>query len=138
MSDWLKVGLLSSAVVCWLIGGTRGKWVRRIIWPTLAALILQLHGVAGWQIAGVYFGLVLTCTLGYGEGKSWRYRTGVFISYAIPSFFLSWHLGWLRLLLAGGGCMLLFWLSRRYNKVDHKLFEAYAGFSQASTLILAT
>ena len=137
MTDWLKVALLIAAVTGWLVGGTKGKYWRRIIYPTVAAFILHLHGTGAWQILGVYLGLVITCSMGYGEGKSWLWRGGVFASYALPSFFLGWHLWWLRLLLTGGGCTLMFWLSRRYNRVDHKLFESTAAWTQAATLIIA-
>ena len=138
MSDWLKVGLLCNAVILWLLGGTRFKWARRFVWPLMAALILHLHGVGPWRILGVYLGLVLTCSLGYGEGTSWPRRVAVFLSYSMPSLWLNWHLWPLRFLLTGGGCSLIFWLSRRFNKVDHKVFESTAGWTQAASLIIAT
>ena len=138
MTDWLKVWLLIAAVSGWLIGGTAWKPARRFVWPLVAALILHLHGVSGWRILGVYLGLVITCVFGYGEGTSWPCRVAVFLSYSMPSLCLNWHLWPLRFLLAGGGCSLLFWLSRRFGKVDHKVFESYAGFAQAATLIIAT
>lgn len=138
MSDWLKVWLLIAAVSGWLIGGTYQKAFRRIGWPLAAAFILHLHGLGAWRCLGVYLGLMLTCVLGYGDRTSWPNRIGVFLSYALPSFVLGLHLWWLRLALTGGGCSLMFWLSRRFGKVDHKVFESYAGFAQASTLIIAT
>lgn len=137
MTDWLKVWLLIIAVAGWLIGGTVWKPARRFVYPLIAAFILHLHGIDAWRIGAVYLSLVLANSLPYGDGsRAWR-RGLVFVALAAPSLWLSWHLWWLRLLLTGGGCSLMFWLSRRFGKVDHKVFESYAGFAQASTLIIA-
>lgn len=101
-------------------------------------MILKLHGANPWQIGGVFLGLVTVTSLGYGESRSWPDRVGVFLAYALPSFFLGLHLWWLRLLLTGGFCTLIFWMSRKWNRVDHKIFEATAAWTQAATLIIAT
>ena len=108
--------------------------------------MLAYHGVLWWQLIGCVGGLAVTTSFPYGEKFTWAHqefemtwglRVLVLTSLAVPSFVLSWHLWGLRLALMGGLSSLFFWLSRRYNKFSHLLFESLTGLLQALTIIVA-
>ena len=131
------LALIATGVILWRLGGTsRGHWPRRWLWPILAGSLLLYSGVVPWRVSGTVVGLILVNHLPYGERVSWPLRILILTNLALPSLTLSWHLWALRLALMGGLASLFFWLSRRYNRFSHLLFETLCGFLQALTLVV--
>ena len=129
--------LIISSVLLWRLGGAGFKWARRFVWPALAGIILILSGAEHWRVLICVAGLIGVNHLGYGDRTTWSQRGIVLTLLALPSLFLSWHLWALRLVLMGGLSSLFFWLSRRYNRFSHLLFETLCGFLQALTLVVS-
>lgn len=138
MPERAMIGLLIVGPALWMLGGWGWKPARRIVWPLLAGLLLLTSHAPGWRIALVSLSLFLTLLLPYGDRTTAGRRPLVFASYALPAWWLSLHLWYLGLLLCGGGLSVWYWLTRRWNAVSWKTWEALAGFLQAVTLIVAT
>ena len=137
MTEGWIILLLPSAVGLWLIGGTWWKPARRVVWPILVGVALVQSGVHLLNTGAVVFALYVVNTLGYGDRTLWIWRWFVLMSYGLPALLLSTHFWWFNLLLCGGLLPLLFWMSRKWNPITHKLFEGFSGICQASTLIVA-
>ena len=128
--------LIVSSILFWRLGGAGFKWARRFVWPAIAGIILILSGAEHWRVLICVAGLIGVNHLGYGDRTTWRQRGIVLTLLAAPSLALSWHLWALRFVLMGGLASLFFWLSRRYNRFSHLLFETLCGFLQALTLVV--
>ena len=76
-------------------------------------------------------------SLPYGARKPLIFNAAVFASYALPVAFL--HLGVCLAGLLVSGVLLtgLYWLSRRFNRVTWKVWEAATGFFQAVSIVVA-
>ena len=138
--------LVASGVVLWRLGGTSlGHWPRRFLWPAVAGIVLILSDAEQVRVLACVAGLIAVLHLPYGEEFTWNHqeyrlpwplRILILTSLALPSLCLSWHLWALRLILMGGLASLFFWLSRRYNRFSHLLFETPCGWLQAMTLVV--
>ena len=138
--------LVASGVVLWRLGGTSlGHWPRRFLWPAVAGIVLIVSDAEQVRVLACVAGLIAINHAPYGDDFTWRHqefplpwwlRILILTSLAVPSLLLSWHLWALRLVLMGGLASLFFWLSRRYNRFSHLLFETLCGFLQALTLVV--
>ena len=137
MSEPAIMVLLVSGVACWLLGGYRWKWVRRFALPIIVT------GTLATAIPLFFAALVglTTCVvnvLPYGERTPWPVKLLVFASYGLPGVWLDTPF----CLLYSVGCAVVLggvmWLSQRYQRVTHKLWEALAGLLQAAGIVLAS
>ena len=134
MTEWRMIVLLGCGPILWMIGGTWKKWARRFLWP--AAVFFMLPYIHYWTPLQVPGTLIITCSLPYGDRTPWWLKVLVFaglgahVIWLDPIFGLWWTLGTSIALTA------LAYLSKRFNRVTWKVWEASAGILQAAGIIL--
>ena len=75
--------------ICFAVGGTGIKYVRRFILPALLALIALLSGFAWQACLGYAVAQSVTLCLPYGSKTPYWLKFLVFMSYALPSLLLG-------------------------------------------------
>ena len=90
--EWYMIILPALGWLCWSIGGTGYKWVRRYLFPVVLGTACLVAGIVWWRsllLSGLAIGV--SC-LGYGEEKTWLQRSLVALGLSIISIpiGLSW------------------------------------------------
>ena len=142
MREWQLISLLGIAPICWMVGGgIEGvhfplKWIRRMVWPLAAAalLVVSRTSILSAALTGLLLAAVLT--LPYGDHLIWPLRILVFMVLPAPALAINLH-AWPVVLGAGIMIVGMAAATRTWNWVNHKLFESFCGFIQASTLVCA-
>lgn len=134
--EWIMIGVIGLSPICYMIGGTGFKWVRRFVLPLIlgvSALILSenlFRGLGVWLLATGAF------HLGYGENTPVFMRALTLLAHGlclVPLIVgLNAILMFIPPLAFGGG----YWLSRKFNFVTWKVIEAIAGGSIACSLVV--
>ena len=133
----LQIGvLLVSGVVCWMLGGSGFKFVRRFLWPVLCAGLLWWAGTHLLESLLTGLGLIIACSLHYGDRTPWPVKVVVFLALPMPALVVNLWV-WPFCVLFGVLITGIAWLSHRYNFFTHKIFEAHAGLLQAGCIVIA-
>lgn len=102
------IAAMSTGGICFAIGGTGFKFVRRFIMPFLLGLLCYFAGIALWRdIAFAATASGILC-LGYGEKTPYWEKATIFMGYGLTTLWVGFT-WWL--ILIGPLCLLLFCLS---------------------------
>ena len=135
MTEPLIIMLIASGVLCWMVGGTGAKWVRRFLWPAIVASVLGISGQTWGSSIMVSFFVALSATLPYGDRTPRWLRSAVFLAVASPGLLLNLKI-WPFVLIAWVLLMGAFIASRKWNWFTHKIWEGFTGFLQASLIVM--
>ena len=133
---WIMV-LLTVGVIGWILGGYRWKWIRRFLLPAVYAAIALISGESIPIAMGLCVAFVLVNSLSYGDRTPWTAKIAVFLALSAPSMIVDWKV-YPAVLASGAAVSLSAFLTRRVSWFTHKVFEGFAGFAQASCLVMAS
>ncbi len=120
--------------VCWRLGGSGQKWIRRFAWPIVIAFLAFRHGIIWWCSIVAGCSLLLVHSLGYStERIRLDVRAGIGLSFGYALLPILWSSPWLA---STSGLVLMSWFlgsmaaSRRFNWFTHGWVEGGIGFLQ--------
>ena len=135
MQEWHWIVLPQFGWLLWTLGGTYHKAYRRWVWPAVVVGVLLITEVGLWHSLAAG-GLVCgSAHFGYGDGKSWVWRTLVGASYGLAALPLGGS--WAVLCLTAASFVGLMVLSRRWNRFSWKIVEGLTGLLQGSVIVWA-
>lgn len=127
MNEWIQILVLAASVVCFAIGGTGHKWVRRYVLPIFLGVIGAML-TSWWQGSGYAICLCAVLCAGYGERTPYWMKFLVFCGYGLVSLWFGFTL-WC--VLTPFVCISLFALSNwKYTAkyLSWKIVEMAFGF----------
>jgi len=136
MNEFLVIGLVFASMIGWVVGGSGIRFLRWLVWPAVAGVLLGLGGIELWRVALDSVSLGMVNSLPYGEKTSPLVRGSVFLALGLPALAVNlnvWPGLFAGLLILAG----LFWLSRKLNVFTFVLWEAVAALYQSGILIVA-
>ena len=130
MNEFAWILIPPIGALCFSIGGTGYKWVRRFLGPILIAALLYIFGVPAWQTVVFGGSSAAVFSLGYGDSKNWLVRALVGIVYGLTILSLGpiWVAPLIMLFVFTGQM----WLSQRWNWYPWKWVELSTGFAHGS------
>lgn len=143
MTEWAWILVVPMGWLCWAIGGTGAKWVRRYVYPALLSIALAVLGIVWWKWCWVAGWISLTAHLGYGDRATWAKRWFIGCCYACSLLPLagaaSSVTSWLLIPISAALLVGLVWASRRWNALTWKLCEGIlGGWHSGAVVWLAT
>lgn len=137
MDERLMVVFLGVMPVLWMAGGKWWKGWRRYVAPAACALFATASGASLARGGLLFLGLAVVNSLGYGDSIPWWRRILVFGALALPVVVLDPAVALVSVPLTAGLLSGAFWLTRKYNRVTFKVWEALAGLLQAVGIAIA-
>lgn len=128
--------LITAGTLLWPLGGYRWKGWRRFVWPVCCALSAYFSGTAILRLLAMTLTVFVATVLPYGDRTPWPVKILVFGTFALPAVVIDPSLWWFPVITATVLGVYMY-LSRKYNWVAHKVWEACAGFLQAALMVLA-
>lgn len=120
--------------VCWRLGGSGKKWIRRFAWPLVIVVIAVSFGTALFLALVMGLCLIVSHSLGYSpERTSPVVRAGIGLSFGYALLPILWPSPWLAV---SSGLVLMSWfcgsmaVSRKYNWFTWGWVEGGVGFLQ--------
>lgn len=138
MTEIHVMALLGAGPIMWMLGGYKWKWIRRFVWPIIVGCILAYTGLYVWRAIVVAGAMMLVNSMPYGDRTPWVIRATVFTFYGAPACIINAHAAWFVLILSPIMLVLWMFLSRKYNYITWKTWEATAGLLQASSVIFSS
>ena len=87
--EWLMIACMAVGAVCFAVGGTGPKYVRRFIMPFLLAGIALISGEIWWRCVAFWATMTGVTHLGYGEKYPYWAKFLVGISFILPTMFFG-------------------------------------------------
>lgn len=87
--EWYMIACMGIGGVCFAVGGTGPKWVRRFLMPVLLGFIAAISGFLWYLAVGYAITQSIVLCLPYGERTPYWLKLLVFISFALPSLFFG-------------------------------------------------
>lgn len=89
MKEWIAIGLMSTGGICFAVGGTGYKWVRRFVMPITMAILCLTSGIAWWKCLCFTLSAIGAFTLGYGESLPYWRKALTFSAYSIVTLWIG-------------------------------------------------
>jgi len=87
--EWLMIAAMAVGSICFAVGGTGPKWVRRYIMPVLLGVIALIAGEVWHRCLGYTLTLMIAVHLGYGEKYPYWAKFLVGCAFVLPSLFFG-------------------------------------------------
>lgn len=106
--EWLAIGAMAAGGLCFAIGGTGFKWVRRYLMPCLLAGLAIWGGSIWWKCLCMALTMMIALCLPYGERTPYPVKFLVGCCFVAPTAFLGFT--WWQI-ITPVAFILMFWAS---------------------------
>lgn len=125
MSEWLMIFIMVWCSSLFAIGGTKGKYWRRLVLPLGLAGIALFSHVLWYKAVLMAISLIVSLSMGYGERDPYINKFMVFCLYGMSFLWIGWS-WWV--VLTPILCISLFALSN-WKPTAKMFFWKYVEFS---------
>jgi len=127
MQEYLMILIFVLSSGLWALGGTKGKFWRRYVLPVALGTIALIGGISFSKIIIFIPLLTLFASLGYGDGKSYWYRTLIGCLYSLSTLPLGLTIWQLVLPVVFISTFALSNYSKTKNEFPWKICELLTG-----------